>query len=143
VSAIRFDIAEILVRKKCTHFSIRDFSFSFETSAILVRHVKKDEKKYYSELMAYSRQNLMLFPYHLSDVIINGLVITPFQYYAAMLEDLIAQERSYDSLPNFTAADCEEQKVVHFVQVDEIYVGFFWLLKVYVFWELVETNTLI
>lgn len=49
----------------------------------------------------------MLYPYHLSDVIVPGLRITPFQYYIAMMENIMSQERSYDSLPNFTAADCE------------------------------------
>ncbi len=75
----------------------------------LVRQVRKDEKKYYGDLISYSRQSLMLFPYHLSDVIVKGLFLTPFQYYAQMMEALMAQERSYDSLPNFTAADCEEE----------------------------------
>lgn len=72
----------------------------------VVRTVKKDEKRYYEELLAYSREHLMLFPYHLSDVIVKGLRITPFQYYCGVLQDLMEQERSYDSLPNFTAADC-------------------------------------
>ena len=74
----------------------------------LVRHVRKDEKKYYGDLIDYSRRNLMLFPYHLSDVVIksNADRVTPFNYYSAMLEDLMGQEKSYDSLPNFTAADC-------------------------------------
>jgi hypothetical protein len=39
-----------------------------------VRHIRKDEKKYYEELMEYSRKSLMLFPYHLSDVIVRVLV---------------------------------------------------------------------
>ena len=73
----------------------------------LVRHVRRDEKRYYSDVVAYGRQNLMLFPYHLSDVVVKGLLVTPFQYYSQMMEALMAQERSYDSLPNFTAADCE------------------------------------
>lgn len=72
----------------------------------LIRQVRKDEKKYYEDLLAYSRQNLMLFPYHLSDVIIKGLMVTPFEYYISILETLMHQEKSYDSLPNFTAADC-------------------------------------
>ena len=72
----------------------------------LVRHVKKDEKRYYEELVDYSRRNLMLFPYHLSDVVVKGLRITPFQYYIMVLEAIMQQERSYDSLPNFTAVDC-------------------------------------
>jgi hypothetical protein len=32
--------------------------------------------------------------------------ITPFQYYQQMIIDLLEQERNYDTLPNFTAADC-------------------------------------
>ena len=74
---------------------------------ILVRHIRKDEKKYYEDMLEYSRVNLMLFPYHLSDVVIKGLALTPFAYYTQMLETLIMQEKSYDSLPNFTAADCK------------------------------------
>lgn len=48
----------------------------------------------------------MLYPYHLSDVMVKGLRITPFVYYSKMMETIMEQERSYDSLPNFTAADC-------------------------------------
>ena len=54
--------------------------------------------------MDYSKKSLMLFPYHLSDVIIKGLLTTPFDYYVSILESLMNQEKSYDSLPNFTAA---------------------------------------
>ncbi|RZF46370.1 hypothetical protein LSTR_LSTR011154 [Laodelphax striatellus] len=74
----------------------------------LVRQVKKDngEPKYYEELLAYSQTNLLLYPYHLSDVIVRGLRVTPFQYYSSILKSIMEQERSYDSLPNFTAADC-------------------------------------
>ncbi len=39
----------------------------------LVRNVKRDERRYYEELVEYSKKNLMLFPYHLSDVVIKGL----------------------------------------------------------------------
>ncbi|EAW92052.1 family with sequence similarity 91, member A1, isoform CRA_d [Homo sapiens] len=42
----------------------------------------------------------MLYPYHLSDIMVKGLRITPFSYYTGIME------KSYDSLPNFTAADC-------------------------------------
>ena len=73
----------------------------------LVRLIRKDERKYYEELIVYSRKSLMLFPYHLADVVVRILNVTPFQYYVGMLEYLMDQEKSYDSLPNFTAADCE------------------------------------
>ena len=72
----------------------------------LIKQIKKDEKRYYDELVDYSRRNLMLFPYHLSDVVVKGLRITPFQYYILVLENIMSQEKSYDSLPNFTAVDC-------------------------------------
>ncbi|KAM4704819.1 protein FAM91A1 [Rhinophrynus dorsalis] len=72
----------------------------------LVKHVKKDERKYYEELLKYSRDHLMLYPYHLSDIMVKGLRITPFSYYIGIMEDIMNSEKSYDSLPNFTAADC-------------------------------------
>uniref|UniRef100_A0A4W4F2Q3 FAM91 N-terminal domain-containing protein n=1 Tax=Electrophorus electricus TaxID=8005 RepID=A0A4W4F2Q3_ELEEL len=72
----------------------------------LVRHVKKEERKYYEELLKYSREHLMLYPYHLSDIMVKGLRVTPFSYYISIMEDIMNSEKSYDSLPNFTAADC-------------------------------------
>ncbi|UYV84995.1 FAM91A1 [Cordylochernes scorpioides] len=45
----------------------------------------------------------------LIDRVVNyylGMRITPFQYYVSVMTDLMEQEKSYDSLPNFTAADC-------------------------------------
>lgn len=72
----------------------------------LVRTIRKDEPRYYEEMLQYSREHLMLYPYHLSDVIVKGLRITPFSYYSNMMQDIMGQEKSYDSLPNFTAADC-------------------------------------
>ena len=73
----------------------------------LVRTVRKDEKDYYEDLIHYSRDHLMLYPYHLSDVMVKGLRITPFAYYINIMSDIMNQEKSYDALPNFTAADCE------------------------------------
>ncbi|CAL4060121.1 unnamed protein product, partial [Meganyctiphanes norvegica] len=72
----------------------------------LVRHIVKNEKVYYERMLQYSRSHLMMYPYHLSDVVVKGLRITPFQYYISILTDIMTAERSYDSLPNFTAADC-------------------------------------
>lgn len=66
----------------------------------------REEKTYYVELLRYSRQHLMVFPYHLSDFIVYGMRITPFQFYVGMIQDLLEREKSYDILPNFTAADC-------------------------------------
>lgn len=77
-----------------------------------VRQVKKDDRKYYEDLLKYSRDHLMLYPYHLSDITVKGLRITPFSYYLSMMHDIMSSEKSYDSLPNFTAADC---KLTHFL----------------------------
>ena len=71
-----------------------------------VQRIRKDESKYYEDLLEFGWKSLLLFPYHLSDVIITGLGVTPFHYYINMLDNQMAQEKSYDSLPNFTAADC-------------------------------------
>lgn len=71
-----------------------------------VRLIKSNEKQYYKELLNYSTVHLMLFPYHLSDYIVSGMRITPFQYYIKIIQDLLYNEKSYDTLPNFTAADC-------------------------------------
>jgi len=57
--------------------------------------------------MSYSHLHLLLYPYHLACKIVRGLRITPFQYYITIMESIMEQERSYDSLPNFTAADCK------------------------------------
>jgi len=51
-----------------------------------------------------------LYPYHLSDIVVKGLRLTPFGYYSNMMEDIMSSEKSYDSLPNFTAADCKFNK---------------------------------
>nr|XP_026491750.1 protein FAM91A1 [Vanessa tameamea] len=72
----------------------------------LVRTVKKDERKYYEALVQSSIQRLMLYPYHLADMIVKGLRITPFIYYIEVVALLIELEKSYDTMPNFTAADC-------------------------------------
>ncbi|XP_071544245.1 protein FAM91A1 [Panulirus ornatus] len=72
----------------------------------LVRQILKNERSYYEEVLSYSRSHLMMYPYHLSDVVVKGLRVTPFQYYISILTDIMSAEKSYDSLPNFTAADC-------------------------------------
>lgn len=82
----------------------------------IVKHACKDQRSYYEELLVYSRKHLMLYPYHLSNFMIGGLRVTPFAYYHGMMKDIMSQEKSYDSLPNFTAADC---KYIH---------CFYWLL---------------
>lgn len=48
--------------------------------------MRKDERKYYEELLKYSRDHLMLYPYHLSDIMVKGLRITPFSYYIGIME---------------------------------------------------------
>lgn len=59
------------------------------------------------DMLQYSQDHLMLYPYHLSDIVVKGLRVTPFVYYINMMSDIMSHEKSYDSLPNFTAADCK------------------------------------
>lgn len=72
----------------------------------LVRQVFRNEQRYYELLVEKSVINLSLFPYHLADIITKGLRVTPFNYYVDVLCYLLKHDRSYDTLPNFTAADC-------------------------------------
>ena len=99
------------LRYKGTLGIIASYEYFFEIKCLqflnlTVQRIRKDESKYYEDLLEFGWKNLLLFPYHLSDVIIKGLGVTPFHYYINMLESQIAMEKSYDSLPNFTAADC-------------------------------------
>lgn len=89
--------------KKIVRYSIEN---QLRYRGNLVRNVINNEYEYYKELLKYSKDHLMLFPYHLSDFIITGMRITPFQYYLSTMTQILEQEKSYDTLPNFTAADC-------------------------------------
>ena len=71
----------------------------------VIRRIVVEEKSYYVELVKYSMENLMLYPYHLSDVLIKGLHVTPFSYYRDMMLFIMRKDESYDILQNFTAAD--------------------------------------
>ncbi|KAJ3632142.1 hypothetical protein Zmor_019144 [Zophobas morio] len=72
----------------------------------IVRYVIRNEKIYYDGLLKDSIENLKIYPYHLSDVLVKGLEISPFVYYRTMIINNILKEKSYDSIPNFTATDC-------------------------------------
>ncbi|XP_053684004.1 protein FAM91A1 [Sabethes cyaneus] len=72
----------------------------------LVHSTFGHEKLYYEKLIEENIRALHLFPYHLADIVTKGLRLTPFNYYADMLVFLLNNDKNYDSLPNFTAADC-------------------------------------
>ncbi|EDQ88251.1 uncharacterized protein MONBRDRAFT_26464 [Monosiga brevicollis MX1] len=72
----------------------------------LVRKLVPDELQYYQQLLHHSREHMMLYPYHLADVLIYRLNETPFSYYHAILSHMLSSDRSYDALPNFSATDC-------------------------------------
>jgi hypothetical protein len=40
---------------------------------------------------------VQLYPYHLSDVMVKGLRITPFKYYLNMMHDVMKEGRSLAS----------------------------------------------
>ena len=71
-----------------------------------VKKIIEDEKKYYGDLLIYSQQHVLIYPYHIADIMLLGLKTSPFQYYYSILSDMLKSDKSYDSLPNFTAADC-------------------------------------
>ncbi|XP_058829513.1 protein FAM91A1 [Topomyia yanbarensis] len=72
----------------------------------LVYNTFGHEKLYYEKLIEENIRALHLFPYHLADIVTKGLRLTPFNYYTDMLVFLLNNDKNYDSLPNFTAADC-------------------------------------
>ncbi|KAL2622504.1 hypothetical protein R1flu_002709 [Riccia fluitans] len=63
------------------------------------------ENEYYEDLMRHLRKNLALFPYHLAEHVCRIMRITAFRYYCDMLYEVMKNERPYDSVPNFSAAD--------------------------------------
>ncbi len=67
----------------------------------------RNEQRYYELLLEKSKSSLCLFPYHLADIVTKGLRVTPFNYYIDVLCLLLKNDKSYDTLPNFTAADCK------------------------------------
>lgn len=71
----------------------------------LVGRLVHDEKRYYTEVARVSKQNLLIYPYHLQEEFVRLLKITPFQYYYSMMTEVMQRELSYDTIPNFTAAD--------------------------------------
>ncbi|XP_019851083.1 PREDICTED: protein FAM91A1-like [Amphimedon queenslandica] len=88
--------------------SIVDFSITNQLiwRSSMVRQIIKNEKKYYEDVLQHCRSQLLLYPYHLQDQFVQGLKVTPFEYYKSILEMIMIDQRSYDSLPNFTARDC-------------------------------------
>jgi len=63
------------------------------------------EMEYYEDLLRFSKQTYRLFPYHLSDYICRMLRVTPFKYYCDVLYNALKEEKQYDQIANFTAAD--------------------------------------
>ncbi|XP_043647140.1 protein FAM91A1 [Drosophila teissieri] len=72
----------------------------------LAAKVFRREQRYYELLVQKSINGLGAFPYHLADIVTKGLRVTPFNYYLDVLGQLLRSDKSYDTLPNFTAADC-------------------------------------
>jgi hypothetical protein len=63
------------------------------------------ENEYYEDLVRHLRKNLALFPYHLAENVCRVQRVSPFRYYIEMLYEVMKNEKPYDSIPNFTAAD--------------------------------------
>ena len=124
------ELKEKLGVKKNWHLCILKFSLKHQLrwKDSLVSSIVADERAYYEELVKKSTSNLLvkkqifllfniskivlfnsknykLYPYHLSDVLVRGLRLTPFKYYLEMMKTVMEADKSYDILPNFTAAD--------------------------------------
>lgn len=85
--------------------NLNEFIISFFSVIILNSSISFSDGPMFPNY--FTNFHLQLYPYHISDVVVEGLRITPFAYYVEMMLSIIAQEKSYDALPNFTAADCK------------------------------------
>ena len=67
-----------------------------------------DEATYLNDMLTASRERGLLYPYHLAhELSAHGATrVSPFEYYVEMIMDRMRSERSYDTIPSFTAADC-------------------------------------
>ncbi|RNF19096.1 uncharacterized protein Tco025E_04286 [Trypanosoma conorhini] len=63
------------------------------------------EQSYYEVLVAHLQENLQLYPYVHIRKVTHYTRETPLSYYTTMIAELLKSERSYDTLPNFTAVD--------------------------------------
>jgi hypothetical protein len=71
-----------------------------------------EEAAYYADMLTASREKGMLYPYHLARQLANQALRmkdaqhSPFDYYVEMIVERMRSDRSYDTIPSFTAADC-------------------------------------
>jgi len=63
------------------------------------------EHEYYDDLIKSFRASRRLYPYHLAEYICRVARISPHRYYLNMIADAMKDDRPYDYIPNFTAAD--------------------------------------
>ena len=71
-------------------------------------HAGVDEPAYLELVLKHSREHGQLYPYHLAAALHESLrsPMSPFEYYVEVLYERMSTERSYDTIPNFAAADC-------------------------------------
>ncbi|KAL3099122.1 hypothetical protein niasHT_025566 [Heterodera trifolii] len=55
-----------------------DETWKMDRDGIPVCFVKRFQEEYYDSLLSYNQQRMMLYPYHLSDILVCELRITPF-----------------------------------------------------------------
>jgi hypothetical protein len=61
--------------------------------------------QYYQKLIEFGVEKFLVFPYHLIPELQRYHAVVPFNYYCDMLLKVMANERSYQSIPNFSAVD--------------------------------------
>lgn len=62
-------------------------------------------QQYYTQLIEFGINNFLVFPYHLINQFSKLIQMTPFTYYSEMLLRVMQSDKSYQSIPNFSAAD--------------------------------------
>eukprot|EP01028_Stygiella_incarcerata_P012772 TRINITY_DN80439_c0_g1_i1.p1 TRINITY_DN80439_c0_g1~~TRINITY_DN80439_c0_g1_i1.p1 ORF type:complete len:710 (-),score=169.67 TRINITY_DN80439_c0_g1_i1:104-2185(-) len=66
-----------------------------------------DKKRYFQNMLEWFEKKRRVYPYAHILYLTNEMRVSPFVYYVGLISSVMTQELPYDTIPNFTACDCE------------------------------------
>eukprot|EP01114_Cavostelium_apophysatum_P014917 TRINITY_DN3976_c0_g1_i1.p1 TRINITY_DN3976_c0_g1~~TRINITY_DN3976_c0_g1_i1.p1 ORF type:complete len:1053 (+),score=230.57 TRINITY_DN3976_c0_g1_i1:184-3342(+) len=90
-------------KREVLRFSLR---YQLRWKENLVRFFLSDERAYYEEIVRLSIDNHLVYPYHLSDVLMKGLKVTAKFYYQNVVHSLTQKKISLSEVLQVTVMDC-------------------------------------
>jgi hypothetical protein len=66
-----------------------------------------DKKRYFQNMLEWFEKKRRVYPYAHIAYLTNEMRASPFVYYVGLVTSVMTQELPYDTIPNFTACDCE------------------------------------